>query len=162
MTGSRHVTKNSTTGDAAVDGLFGGVMAGMAMAVYLVLVGLAAGEGLGTMLSRFALDEGTAPLVGALNHLAVAGIYGVLFGVVWRLTARIRPGWLPAGLGGLAYGLILLLLARVIILPGAASPLLEVSAIHFTLAHLIYGLTLGFLISRGDVHHERVRRRRLK
>ena len=43
----------STAGDAAVDGLLAGAAAGIAMAAYLVVIGLVAGEGPAVVLARF-------------------------------------------------------------------------------------------------------------
>ncbi len=150
MTDSKRlITKNITLGDAAVDGLCSGVIAGVVMVAYLVMVELVAGPGPELVLGRFDPNEATSPLTGRLMHLAVASVYGALFGLIGWLTARVRPfGRLPAWLAGLAYGLTLLLLAKAVILPGVASPLLEISTVHFTLAHVIYGLTLGFLFNR--------------
>jgi hypothetical protein len=151
MTDSKRlITKNITMGDAAVDGLCSGVIAGVVMAAYLVMVGLVVGEASGLVLGRFDPNE-TSPLAGLLMHLAIASVYGALFGLMGWLTTRIRPfGRLPGWLAGLAYGLTLLLLARAVILPGVASPLLEISTVHFTLAHVIYGLVLGLLFNRQD------------
>jgi hypothetical protein len=155
MTKSKHLTRQEITiGDAAVDGLLNGVVAGLVMAAYLVVIGLVTGDGPATVLSRFALSEAPSPLTSALMHLAVAGVYGILFGLGWRFTARVWRHKLPAWLWGLAYGLVLLLLAETVILRGTNLPLLESSTVHFALAHVIYGLTLGFLIDRREENHE--------
>ena len=45
--------RRQTAGDAAVDGLLAGAAAGIAMAVYLVVAGLLAGEGPASVLARF-------------------------------------------------------------------------------------------------------------
>ena len=50
---------------------------------------------------------------------------------------------------GLVYGLALLLVAQGLTLIGAGVPLREISAVHFALAHLIYGLVLGWLVARS-------------
>lgn len=168
---TRLAHKSKTIGDAAVDGLFSGVLAGVLMAAYLVVVGLVVGEGPGTVLGRFAGGEVTTPLVGALSHLAVSAVYGALFGAGWHLIARrwpftstlrqvqnttglsasdrLRAGSLLTWMGGLAYGVVLLVLAEVVILPRTASPLQEIPLVHWAVAHGIYGLTLGVLIHRG-------------
>ena len=98
MTDSKRlITKNITIGDAAVNGLCSGVIAGVVMAAYLVMVGRVAGEGSGLVLGGFDPNEAAAPLGGGLMHLAVASVYGALFGLIGWLTARIRPfGRLPA------------------------------------------------------------------
>jgi hypothetical protein len=58
---------------------------------------------------------------------------------------RPVPLW-PAGL---AYGLVLLLVAEVIVLPATGSPLRDIPIVHFALAHVIYGVVLGLLIARA-------------
>ncbi|MFQ5859133.1 MAG: hypothetical protein ACE5LU_26335 [Anaerolineae bacterium] len=144
----RLVRKEMTVGDAAVDGLFGGVVAGILMAAYVVAVGLVAGEGPGTVLGRFAAGEGASPVSGALMHLAVSAVYGTLFGAVWHLIARRRRVGRPAWLAGLAYGVILLVVSEAAFLAGAESPLQKIPLVHWAVAHGIYGLVLGWLTGR--------------
>jgi hypothetical protein len=144
--------KELTSGDAAIDGLFGGLLAGMAMAVFLVGAGLAVGDGPGEVLARFAPGGAQSPLGGLIAHLAVSGIYGALFGLGCQMIARrwIRPAsaWI-AGLAGALYGLALLILAQAIFLPGAGAALKAFPPLHFTLAHLIYGAVLGVITNRS-------------
>jgi hypothetical protein len=140
-------------GDAAVDGLLAGVAAGFAMAAYFVAVGLLAGDGMETILGRFAPGDTTSPLSGALMHLAVSGVYGLVFGLVRGLTARLWRLRLPGWLTGSVYGLVLVALAEAVILPGTGLLLQEIPFVHFALAHIIYGLSLGYLVDRSDGHH---------
>ena len=139
--------KEVTLGDAAVDGLLAGGGAGLLMAAYLIVAGLAMGETVGVVLGRFDPGQGGAPLVGALAHLATAGVYGVIFGLLRRFVPRGWRGRVPGWLAGLVYGLALFAVALVL-LPAVASPLQEIPRLHFAVAHVIYGLTFGFLIHR--------------
>ncbi len=149
MNKSKPLIYPATIGDAAVDGLLGGLVAGIGMAGYLVIVGLTAGEGPGLVLGRFAPSAEASALTGALMHLAVSGVYGMLFGLGWWLLVRWRG--VPAWLAGLIYGIVLLLVAEAIILPSTGSPLAQIPLVHFALAHGIYGVILGFLVGRnGD------------
>ncbi|MFQ5859865.1 MAG: hypothetical protein ACE5LU_30080 [Anaerolineae bacterium] len=148
LNGKQLKRKETTVGDAAVDGLLAGVVAGIVMAAYLVAIGVVTGEGPATVLARFAPGAGASPMTGALVHLAESAVYGALFGVGWRLVGRRRPHRLLTGLAGLAYGVLLLLVAKAIILPGTASPLREIPFVHFAVAHGVYGLVLGFLTGR--------------
>ena len=149
MNNSKHLTHNdSTLGDAAVDGLLAGGGAGLLMAAYLIVVGLAMGETVGVVLGRFDPGRGGAPVVGALAHLATAGIYGALFGMGWRFVPGRWRGRVPGGLAGLVYGLALFALAAAVFLPAIASPLREIPLLHFTAAHALYGLALGWLLAR--------------
>lgn len=136
---------HSTIGDAAVDGLLGGVVAGGAMAAYLVVVNLIAGEGI-AVLARFDPD-GASPFLGTLLHLAVSGVYGAMFGIAWKYVRRLN---VPAVFVGLGYGIALSILAESVLLPSRRSPLAEISLIHFGLAHIIYGLVLGWRIRQNS------------
>ncbi len=148
MNESKQLTHTETTlGDAAVDGLLAGGGAGLLMAAYLIVAGLAMGETVGVVLGRFDPGQGGAPLVGALAHLATAGVYGVIFGLLGRFVPRRWRGRVPGRLAGPVYGLALFAVA-LMLLPAVASPLLEIPRLHFAVAHLLYGLTLGFLIHR--------------
>ncbi len=132
-----------TMGDAAVDGLLAGALAGAVMAAYLVVAGVVQGEALGTMLARFDPQAAASPVVGLFTHLAVASVYGAIFGLGWRAISRVWPQrfvWLA----GLVYGLLLLGLAQTLLLPGAVSALRVIAPLHFALAHGLYGLALGF------------------
>lgn len=141
-----------TTGDAAVDGLVGGVLGGVLMAAYLELIGLVTGEGLGVMLNRFNPQEGDPLLIAFLLHLAVAGVYGILYGVLYRALTLIRKDLLavrPSVIIGSVYGVLLLLLARGVLLPESGSALMEIPLLHFGLAHLIFGISIGLLTFRN-------------
>jgi hypothetical protein len=132
----------SSAGEAAVDGMLAGIGAGLAMAVYLVGAGWLSGEAPGQMLARFDPSGGTSPLLGMLAHLAVAGIYGLVFALAWRALGRLWPR-LPVVAAGLAYGVLLYGLAQGVLLPWAGSALLAVAPLHLLAAHLVYGLVLG-------------------
>ena len=140
--------RETTTGDAAVDGLLAGGVAGVLMAVYLTVAGLTWGDGIAATLGRFDPGGTANPVVGVIAHLAASGVYGALFGVGWRLVARLWPRLLAyVWIGGPVFGLALWGLATVVFLPGAASALRAISPLHFTIAHIVYGLTLGFGLS---------------
>ncbi len=141
--------RNKGVGDTAVDGLLAGILAGLAMAVYLILNGHFNGISPAATLGRFdpSLQGNWVP--GTLAHLAVSAVYGVIFALLFALPVRRWPalrrfGWLV----GLAYGLILLALARGVLLPAAGSALLQLGAVHFTLSHALYGVVLGYEVSR--------------
>jgi hypothetical protein len=89
-----------------------------------------------------------AALSGALTHLAVASVYGILFGLIWWALRRGLRVAVPAWLAGALYGLALLAVAQAVVLPSAGSPLAEIPTLHFALAHLVYGVVLGWLSER--------------
>jgi hypothetical protein len=141
-----------TIGDAAVDGLLAGMAAGVVMGAMLVLLGLLDGTRPLEIIGRFDPADGSAAVVGGLLHLAMSGIYGVLFALLYRFlvgrwTRLKRSGWLI----GAGFGLALWLAAQFIYLPGLDTALVDIAPLHFVLGHLAYGATLGYLLGRHEV-----------
>jgi hypothetical protein len=141
--------RKKTIGDVAVDGLLAGMAAGVVMGGVLVLWGLVDGANPSETLGRFDPADGGSAVVGALMHLAVAAFYGVGFALLVRIlagrwAAATRTLWLL----GAAYGLVLWFVARFIVLPGLNPALTEVPTMSFVLAHVLYGLTLGYLLGQ--------------
>jgi hypothetical protein len=154
MAGVESIKKNTTVGDAAVDGLLAGLGAGCVMLLYWGVAGLLNGVGWTAWLALFALNGALSPFTGGLTVLAIAAVYGVIFGVgvwlipqAWRRT--LRP-W-PVALG---YTLLLLLLAESIFLPRMDSPVRAIPLFPMLLGHTVYGLALGWLINNtGALTH---------
>lgn len=147
MTTSRRVAnKEESIGDAAVEGLWQGLVAGIIMAIVLLIGGLIGGDSPVVTLGRFGAGGEVAPAAGALSHLATAGVYGIVWGVLWRLLGRRLP--LPVWASGLIYGLLLFLIAQVM-LSAVDSPLRDISPLSLFLAHVVYGLVLGLLTRRS-------------
>jgi hypothetical protein len=146
------ITKTGISyGDTAVDGLLGGALAGGLMAIYLIIAGLIGGDGVGVTMARFTPPGNSSPLVGTVAHLAVSALYGVFFALALAIIDRIWPNtsklsWLL----GAVYGLTLWLAAEFIVLPAADSPLQMIEPLHFALAHLIFGITLGLIVGRSN------------
>jgi hypothetical protein len=151
MSNSQPLIKvRSSSGDAAVDGLLYGVGAGIVMAIYLVVINLLIGTGVAATLSAFDLGEGTSPVRGAVIHLAVAAIYGMLFSLIYRLIGRGRSiGRGSSVLIGLAYGLLMWLITQIALAAGINVALSSLPAGHFAVAHALYGLALGWLTGRA-------------
>ena len=72
------------TSDAAVSGLIGGLASGLAMLAFLVVAGLLISLPPLETLARFAPGEGDNPMTGGLAHLAVSGMYGLVYGLLWH------------------------------------------------------------------------------
>ena len=137
-----------TVGDLAVDGLLAGAAAGLVMLCYLLVAALWQGTAITALLAHFVPGPDGSPLAGAAAHLAVSGIYGALFTLAAQLlVGRSR---LPSLLLGITYGLLLLALARIAVLPGADLGLADFPALHLTLAHLLYGVSLAWLWQRNE------------
>ncbi len=135
--------RNANIGDAGVDGLLAGAAAGVAMAIYLIGVSFISGEGF-VVLNRFDPDS-QSPVVGTLLHLALAGVYGSVFGIGLTFVGRFKtPPWLI----GAGFGLALFVLAETVIMPRSQSPIVEIPIEHLAVAHILYGLVLGFTLGR--------------
>jgi len=143
------VWRKKTIGETAVDGLLAGLAGGAAMALFLLLVGWLTGTPPQTTLAYFDPAQAGSWLTGLLAHLAVAAIYGVGFGLLMGVLGRIRPSALRRlWLWGMAYGLALWLLGLGVVLTAVGAPLAQIPAWQFGLAHLVYGLVLGFWLGR--------------
>jgi hypothetical protein len=141
--------KKITTGDAAVDGLLAGIVGGVAMAVFLLVVGAFSGVSPADVIGRFDPAHSNSPLAGFLTHLAVSAIYGVIFGLLFLALVQLRPR--PARLGwlvGLIYGLVLFAIARGAILAGVDSGLAQYTTTILLVAHAIYGAVTGIVTGR--------------
>jgi hypothetical protein len=158
MTSSPRMTHpNTSPGDSAVDGLLAGTGAGLLMALYVGAVGRLSGQAWRDILAQFDPSPAPSPLTGVVAHLAVAGVYGLVFALAWRWLRRASPR-VPGWLAGLAYGLLLWALATVLLrLPAAATPegwLAGVAPVHLAVAHMLYGLALGWLLGRRGLAPE--------
>jgi hypothetical protein len=136
-------------GDAAVDGLFDGALAGMGMVLSLVLVEIVSGGTPLVVLTGFDLEQWSSPLRGLVLHLTLAAIYGAIFSMARRAIVRRWPlsRW-GSGAIGLAYGLLLVLISPGVLPSGVEALLRAVTPIDFFIAHVIYGISLGALSSR--------------
>ena len=135
----------------AVDGLIFGVLSGLGMYLVMTVLVLFSRNSVTTLLERFSTGAMTSPLQGLLSHLAVSAIYGMLFGaLIWPILQRFSAQKLMGWLGGLGYGLLLLFLAQVAILPATASPLAQLPLREWVLGHVAYGLILGAFFAREN------------
>lgn len=149
------INREIGVGEAAIDGLLSGVLAGLTMAAYLLGYGWVSGIGPLRILELFAPNVENGALVGMLAHLAVSGIYGALFGMGYAMLLRRRdfspPTWVHALIGA-GYGLLLFAAAGLVLLPATSSQMLEIPSLQLALGHLLYGAVLGLLVYRGVRH----------
>jgi hypothetical protein len=145
MENGTHLRKEQTASDAIVSGLFAGLLAGILMGVYLLIWGLIAGSSPSELLLLFAQGQSATPLSGALLHLGVSAVYGSLFGLLCHWLPRRWLSRVPLWALGLLYGLLLFALAELALIPGIGSALEAIPPLQFGLAHVVYGLGLGFL-----------------
>ena len=150
-TNSSPSVQNKSIGDTAVNGLIGGIGAGLVMALLLLIAGFLNGEAPTTVFQRLDPINANSWMVGVLTHLAVSAVYGLIFGLILMGLVRVRPslarfGWLI----GLIYGLVLYAIARTALLSGIDSGMAQFTAVHLFISHAVYGLVLGFIIGRQE------------
>jgi hypothetical protein len=149
---------NRSMSDTAVDGLLAGLVGGAAMALFLVVIGWLTGTPPLTTLAYFDPAQTGSWLTGLLAHLAVSAIYGVVFGLLLGIVGRIRPSLAKrTWLWGMGYGLLLWLLGLGVVLTAVGAPLAQIPVWQFALAHLIYGLVLGFWLGKNSYEQEEKR-----
>lgn len=152
METSKRMTKTMGAGDAAVEGLMFGILSGVVMAVFVVIVELASGRAPLTVLGHFDAGGQQSPFIGAFTHIAVSGIYGVVFGVLLlALTRGFGPRLNPAMwlVLGLLYGALIFGVAEGVVLPRTLSALRELPVWVLGGAHLLYGASLAWLMERN-------------
>ena len=137
------VKEKISTGDAAVNGLFNGILGGLAMAAVIVIFSLLAGKGLG-YLAYFSTGTPVLPLLGLVMHLGVSSIYGMLYGLGRQWARLDRLTRLPAWLAGLVYAMGLWVFAVTLLLPATKALILTLPWVVFFTGHIAYGLVLGY------------------
>ncbi|HUW78689.1 MAG TPA: hypothetical protein VMV52_08085 [Candidatus Nanopelagicaceae bacterium] len=98
-------------------------------------------------------------LVGAMIHMMTGAMAGAVFGVVMSKVAATRSLTLVYGAG---FGLVVLIMNAFIGLPiiahlfGGGQPISQMAKVvgwgHFSVEHLLFGLGLGFVVSRSSVN----------
>jgi RNA polymerase sigma factor (sigma-70 family) len=144
-------------------GAIAGLAGGVAMMVAGLLLSLASGQSIWLPLRCIAaLVLGTAAMaetsfrlapiaVGMAIHLLASGTFGIIFRLVYR---RIAQPSLRCGVSiclGLAYGLLLWLIAFVCVVLWLDAALAEIDRLAFFLQHVVYGGVLGLICpSKAD------------
>ncbi len=77
--------------------------------------------------------------------MAVSGVDGMLFRLGWRFAQGKPFGRVPGWMAGLAFGILLWILAQAVILPGTDSSLRSIPPGLFAVPHGVYGIALGAL-----------------
>jgi hypothetical protein len=84
-------------------------------------------------------------LLGLLIHLVVATLLGTLFAIGMRRIARLPSDYGVPEVAGLAYGLLIWLVAYFVALPLLTPQLLDVYAPALIIQHIVYGAVTGLL-----------------
>ncbi len=145
-------------------GLIGGALGGLAMVVVALIYGLLSGRGVwlpvnligatlvrdlqGASIEVLKQFNFAALIVGLLMHAALS----VGLGFVFALLLPTMPG--PPLIWSLTVGPLLWSIASLLILP-AINPIMaeQVEVSSFFLAHLAYGLVLGWYVTRQPKVH---------
>ena len=125
------------------NGIFNGLLAGVMMALYMALAGLVVGGSNWAFMGYLDITHSGVPGQVILTHLAISAAYGVIYGLVRRLTRLDQQNLLPRWLAGVTYGLLLWTISIAWILPKDHFVLSPLPAGYLLFAHLIYGLVLG-------------------
>jgi uncharacterized membrane protein YagU involved in acid resistance len=141
-------------------GIIAGLIAGVVMAMYAMLASATflhqgfftplygiASPLIGPKAMMTSMTKGVyfAPgpaILGLMVHMLWSAGYGAVFGLLVRATHLSGPAAL---LGGLVYGVLVLLLMSFVVLPivGAGAMPGTIGAPSFTAEHLLFGLVLG-------------------
>lgn len=151
MTKENSLTTNANRSwaDAAVDGLWPGLVGGVLMLLYLLLTGLISGSGPEEVFSYFLPQDDLPAITGLALHLATSAVYGAAFGLISAAFGRRLSGRLPLLIAGLLFGCVLWLGAWLVVVPSGMSNLGAVPAGHLITAHALYGLGTGRLLSNS-------------
>lgn len=145
---------SQTAGDAAVDGLFSGVKAGLLVLLVLGIADWVAGFGTIRALAALFDQNGLTILTVVLVHLAISGVYGVIFALACHgITGKwlqFPPAWATA-LVGIAYGTVVYLIA-------SATLLRELEALPEAALFILYwlfGVALAFFSRSSRLNFRR-------
>ena len=137
------VEKRISLASVAMNGLFNGLLAGVIMALYVVLAGQVVGGSNWAFMGYLDITHSGMPGQAILTHLAISAAYGVIYGMLRRLTRLDQQNLLPGWLAGVTFGLLIWAMTITWILPVDHFVLGPLPAGYLLFAHLIYGLVLG-------------------
>lgn len=147
--------KDLHVGDAVVDGVLQGMCAGLFMLALFVGMGRLAGHQPLDFLVMLGIPGISAtPAQGALVHIAISTLYGVVWSSLIVLPLRRWGSPLPSHwlFRGLAFGLFTWMVAQIAIQYWTSLSLLPWYAL--LIAHLGYGGTLGYLQGKRTAPHQ--------
>lgn len=144
--------RSSVIGDVAVDGLISGVKAGLILAALLLGVGLIAGSSAVEAWVGLLARKGQTLFSAGLIHLAISGVYGVIFALGRYLVTGRRQHSLSMWatfLAGAAYGTVLYFLAGATLL----HEYVPLSGLTLMTLYWIFGVTLAFLSRKSRLSY---------
>jgi hypothetical protein len=129
------------TEDAVINGLFSGVLAGLAMILVLALAGSFTQPKITDLLGLFDPTGNQNNFTGGFAHLAVSAVYGLIFGLLWKLFFFRRR--IPVWIGGIVFGGLIFVFSELFISHGSGTTIFQIPTLLFGISHLVYGTTLG-------------------
>src|SRR5262249_13587020 len=138
-----------------LDGALAGLAGGLAMALVAALISLVQRQDiwreakaiavvvLGLQAAAQAGFAAVPVLLGTLLHLITAMLLGALFGMVTRRILQLPSDYGIPLVAGLAYGLLVWLIAYFVVLPLVDPWLLDSYAPAFIAQHIVYGSVTG-------------------
>jgi hypothetical protein len=132
-----------------------GLIGGVAMAAYLMLVHGLGGPGawypinvIGAMVPAYrppgVMYASDPSLSGAFLHLFTSAVWGALYGfLLMYLTPRQNRSPGRASLVGLGWGVVFYLFSGLVIGPALDPAIAQLNPVHWAIAHLIYGVVTG-------------------
>jgi len=134
-----------------VTGAIVGLIAGIVMAMWAMIVAAVMGAGLLAPPQMIAeplfgpFHMGTfnagAFVVGLMIHMMVSIVFGIIFAAIWQGIAR---GGIAAIIAGMMYGLIIWVVMSYVVAPVAGSHIAQQMPVWaWIVAHLMFGVVLG-------------------
>lgn len=133
-------------------GLIGGAIGGVLMGAFAMIVMAITGDGffhplelIGSIWWGAATTGAAVIVVGLLTHLAVSLVLGLLYAYLFPF-AKVDPL-----VQGVVYAAVVWFVAQIVVLPQVASYVSDGFPVwQFVLAHLVFGLSLGFYEDMAD------------
>ncbi len=135
--------KKAALREAAVNGAFYGLLAGVVMELYMLLAGNVVAGSNWAYVSYLDLTHSDSPWQTVFTQLVVSILLGAAFGMFCNWSSLVKDCVLPTWLAGLAYSILVWALAAALILPKDNFTLSPLSAVYLLFAYMVYGLVLG-------------------
>ncbi len=135
--------KKDALREAALNGAFYGLLAGVFMELYVLLAGMVVADSDWAYVRYLDLAHSGSPWQIVITQLALSVLMGAVFGLVCFWSRLVQERVLPTWLAGLAYSMLLWALSAALILPEDHYTLSTLSSVYLLFAYMVYGLLLG-------------------
>ncbi len=135
--------KKEALREAAVNGAFFGLLAGVFMQLYMLLAGMVVAGSNWAFVSYLDLTHSGSPWQTVFTQLVVSVLLGAVFGAICFWSTLVQKRVMPTWLAGLAYSMLLWALVAALILPKDHFILSPLSSVYLLFAYMVFGLVLG-------------------